>query len=356
MMRPAILHADVDAFFASVAQRDDPSLRGRPVIVGSWVVMAASYEARAYGVRSGMATSRARRQCPDAVIAETAWESISAASTAVFDIFRRMTPVVQPGSMEEAFLDVSEVDEPPVALAERLRREVREEAGLPLSVGVARTKVLAKIASRAAKPDGLYVVEPERELAFLHALPVERIWGVGPATTRKLHAYGLTTVGEAAGLSEGELTAILGKASGRYVHAIAHNREFRRVERRRGRRSFGAQRSLGRRPRTRADLDQALTDLAERVTKRMQKKGRAGRTVVLRLRFGDYTRATRSSTLPCATCEPEPIATALHELLDGAMPIVERRGITLVGVTVTNLDGSGGAGQLALPLFGDEPV
>ena len=349
-LRPAILHADVDAFFASVAQRDDPALRGRPVIVGSWVVMAASYEARAVGVRSGMATARARRQCPDALVVETAWESISAASAAVFEIFRRMTPIVQPGSMEEAFLDVTELDADPVALAERLRREVREEAGLPLSVGVARTKVLAKIASRSAKPDGLFVVDPAGELEFLHALDVERIWGVGPATARKLHAYGLQTVGQAAGLSEAELIAILGKASGRYVHAIAHNRELRRVERRRGRRSFGAQRSLGRRPRAPADLEQALGDLADRVTRRMQKKGRAGRTVVLRLRFGDYTRASRSATLPCATCEPEPIAVALRELLAAAMPVVEQRGITLVGVTVTNLDGPGSGGQLALPL------
>src|SRR5688572_22427788 len=353
-MRPTILHADVDAFYASVAQRDDPGLRGRPVAVGSWVVMAASYEARAYGVRSGMATAQARSQCPDLVVAETAWDSISAASAAVFEIFRRMTPVVQPGSMEEAFLDVSEVDADPVELARRLRHEVREEAGLPLSVGVARTKVLAKIASRSAKPDGMFVVDPAGELEFLHALEVERIWGVGPATSRKLHGYGLKTVGQVAGLSEAELIAILGKASGRYVHAIAHNRELRRVERRRGRRSFGAQRALGRRPRARADLDQALSDLADRVTKRMQKKGRAGRTVVLRLRFGDYTRATRSSTLPCSTCEPEAITTALQELLDGAMPTVEQRGITLLGVTVTNLDGSGSAGQLALPLFDED--
>jgi DNA polymerase-4 len=354
-MQPAILHADVDAFFVSVAQREDPALRGLPVVVGSWVVMAASYEARAYGVRSGMAASRARRLCPDLVVAENSWDAITAASASVFEIFRRMTPVVQPGSMEEAFLDVSEVGEPPVELAERLRREVREEAGLPLSVGVARTKVLAKIASRSAKPDGLFVVPPDQELEFLHPLPVERIWGVGPATARKLNAHGLKTVGQAAGLTEAELMAILGKASGRYVHAIAHNREPRRVERRRGRRSFGAQRALGRRPRARADLQEALTDLADRVTRRMQKKGRAGRTVVLRLRFGDYTRATRSSTLPCATCEPGPIAAALHDLLDAAMPIVAQRGITLVGVTVTNLDGSGSAGQLALPLFEDGP-
>src|SRR3712207_229977 len=219
-MDPGILHADVDAFYASVAQRDDPALRGRPVVVGSWVVMAASYEARAYGIRGGMNTARARRHCPDVVVADPSWPAYVDASKAVFAIFRRSCPVVEPGSMEEAFLDVRSLDEPAAQVAVRLRRAVREEVGLPLSIGVARTKVLAKIASRSAKPDGLFVVEPEGELEFLHALPVERLWGVGPATARKLHAQGLRTVGQAARLDEPQLMAILGKAAGRYVHAI----------------------------------------------------------------------------------------------------------------------------------------
>ncbi|HEX2088023.1 MAG TPA: DNA polymerase IV [Solirubrobacteraceae bacterium] len=349
-MRPAILHADVDAFYASVAQRDDPGLRGRPVVVGSWVVMAASYEARAYGVRGGMPTARARRLCPDLVLADPGWEAFAEASRAVLAIFDRFTRVVEPGSMEEAFLDVSDAGRPAAAVAERLRRAVRDEAGLPLSVGVARTKVLAKIASRSAKPDGLYVVEPERELEFLHALPVERLWGVGPATTRKLHAHGLTTVRQAVALDEAELIAILGRSAGRYVHAIAHNRDHRPVRRRRGRRSFGAQRALGRGPRTRAELGQAVVDLAERIARRMERKGRAGRTVVLRLRFGDYTRATRSCTLPHPTADAGSIGIAGLQLLDGAMALVERRGITLVGLTVTNLDGARGTRQLELPV------
>ena len=349
-MQPEILHADVDAFYASVAQRDDARLRGRPVIVGSWVVMAASYEARAYGVRGGMSTARARLQCPDAIVVDTCWPAYVESSKALFEIFRRCAAVVEPGSMEEAFLDVTGAADPPAEIAARLRREVREQAGLPLSVGVARTQVLAKIASRSAKPDGLFVVEPEREVEFLHPLPVERVWGVGPATARKLHAQGVRTVGQAAALSEPELMAMLGKASGRYVHAIAQNHEHRPVQRRRGRRSFGAQRALGRGPRSRADLDAALADLAERVTRRMQRKGRAGRTVVLRLRFSDYTRATRSCTLAYSTADAGPIAAALRELLDAAMPLVQRRGITLVGVTVTNLDGTSSAHQLALPL------
>jgi DNA polymerase IV len=347
----SILHADVDAFYASVAQRDDARLRGRPVIVGSWVVMAASYEARAYGVRGGMNTARARRLCPDLIVAEPSWPAYVESSETVFAIFRRLAPVVQPGSMEEAFLDVGSVAEEPVELAARLRREVRAEAGLPLSVGVARTKVLAKIASRSAKPDGLFVVAPEREGEFLHPLPVERVWGIGAATARRLHACGLRTVGQLAELDEAALVAILGKAAGRYVHAIAHNHELRPVQRRRGRRSFGAQRALGRAPRSRTDLEAALADLVERVTRRMERKGRAGRTVVLRLRFSDYTRATRSCTLPYSTLAAEPIAAAARGLLDAAMPLVDRRGITLVGVTVTNLDGTSGAHQLALPLF-----
>jgi DNA polymerase-4 len=347
-MQPAILHADVDAFYASVAQRDDPSLRGRPVVVGSWVVMAASYEARAAGVRSGMPTSRARRLCPELVEASPGWDAFGAASKAVFAIFDRYTRLVEPGSWEVAFLVGAEAGEPPARLAERLRRDVREEAGLPLSVGVARTKVLAKIASREAKPDGLYVVEPERELEFLHALPVERIWGVGPATTRKLHAVGLTKVADAAALDEPTLVAILGRSAGRYVHAIANNREYRRVRRRRGRGSFGAQRALGRSPRTREDVEEALRGLAERLAKRMERKRRAGRTVVLRLRFGDYTRATRSHTLQQPTGDAGAIAAAGLTLLDEAMAMVEQRGITLVGLTVTNLAGDERGEQLVL--------
>jgi DNA polymerase IV len=335
-----ILHADVDAFFASVAQRDDRRLRGRPVIVGSWVVMAASYEARAFGIHGGMATARARRRCPAAVVVDPCWQSYVDAGKAVFAVLERFAPAVEAGSMEEAFLDVPETDAAAAgAVAARLRRAVREQTGLPLSVGVARTKVLAKMASGVAKPDGLLVVAPERELEFLHPLPVERVWGVGPATARKLRAHGLCTVGEAAALGEPELMRICGKAAGRYVHAIARNRDRRPVARRRGRRSFGAQRALGRRPRAPADLQAAVGDLAERLARRMAGKGRAGRTVVLRLRFGDYARATRSCTLAYPTAEAATIAAAAGELLDAALPTIERRGITLVGLTVTNLVG-----------------
>jgi DNA polymerase-4 len=253
--------------------------------------------------------------------------------------------------MEEAFLQVPGGPGEAGEVAARLRRAVRSQAGLPLSVGVARTKVLAKIASGAAKPDGLVVVAPERELAFLHPLPVERVWGIGPATARKLRAGGLRTVGEAAALSEPELMRLVGKAAGRYVHAIAHNRDHRPVQRRRGRRSFGAQRALGRRGRTRAELEAALADLAERLSRRMQRKGRVGRTVILRLRFGDYTRASRSYTLAAPTCEPAAVVAAASELLSAAAPLIERRGITLVGLTVTNIEPASDQ----LPLFDTAP-
>jgi DNA polymerase-4 len=354
-MQPGILHADVDAFYASVAQRDDPRLRGRPVIVGSWVVMAASYEARSRGVRGGTGTTRALRQCPDAVVVEPCFAAYLEASSALFEIFERHAPVVERASMEEAFLDVTAVAAPAVDLAVRLRREVREKIGLPLSVGVARTKVLSKIASRSAKPDGLFVVAPEREAEFLHPLPVERIWGVGPATAGKLRARELDTIGDVAALDEPELMAILGKAAGRYVHAIAHNRDHRPVRHRRGRRSFGAQRALRPGTHVRSELDAALADLSERVTSRMQRKGQAGRTVMLRLRFGDYTRGSRAHTLPHATADSGAVATALAHLLDAAMPLITRRGITLVGVTVSNLHDTSTAQQLALPLLEEMP-
>ncbi len=352
-METTILHADVDAFFASVAQREDPRLRGRPVLVGSWVVMAASYEARAHGVRGGMRTALARARCPAAVVVDARWEANVAASRELFAVFERWAPVVQPGSMEEAFLHVPGPVGEGARVAAHLRREVREELELPLSVGVARTKVLAKIASRSAKPDGCFVVVPEREEAFLHPLPVERLWGVGPATAGRLHAHGLRTVGQAAARSEAELMAMLGKAAGRYVHAVAHNRDPPPVQRRRGRRSFGAQRALRVGTSSPADLEAALSDLSERLARRMERKARAGRTVVLRLRFGDYTRATRSCTLARATAEADAIAAAALRLLEAAMPLVRSRGITLVGLTVTNLDAAGTGGQLALPVFGE---
>ena len=351
MTGATILHADVDSFFASVEQRDDPRLRGRPVIVGSGVVLAASYEAKAYGVQTAMSGGQARRLCPDAIVVPPRMSAYAEASRAMFRVFDDASPFVEGLSIDEAFLDVRGMERiagTPTEIAVHLRRDVRERVGLPITVGIARTKFLAKVASGVAKPDGLLLVEPDRELAFLHPLPVERLWGVGPVTAGKLRERGIETVGEVARISEPTLVSMLGRASGHHLHALARNRDPRRVQGRR-RRSVGAQRALGRAPRSPADLDATVVALVDRVTGRMRAAGRVGRTVVLRLRFGDFSRATRSRTLPRATAQTETILAAAQELLAVAMPIVEQRGITLVGVAVANLDDDG-AVQLMLPV------
>jgi DNA polymerase-4 len=350
-----ILHADLDSFFASVEQRDDPRLRGRPVIVGGGVVLAASYEAKAFGVKTAMGGVRARRLCPQAIVVPPRFEAYTAASKAVFAVFEDTSPEVEGMSIDEAFLDVRGMRHfagSPAEIAARLRRRVREQVGLPITVGVARTKFLAKVASGAAKPDGLLVVEPEGELAFLHPLPVERLWGVGTKTADKLHARGIVTVGEVAALPENLLISLLGRAAGRQLHALSHNRDPRRVTVGRRRRSIGAQRALGRHgPRSPAALDAALVGLVDRVARRLRAAARVCRTVVLRLRFDDFTRATRSHTIAQATASTRPILTAARELLAAAMVMIRAQGITLIGLSLTNLEDAR-AVQLALPVEG----
>jgi DNA polymerase-4 len=356
-MGATILHADVDSFYASVEQRDDPSLRGRPVIVGAGVVLAASYEAKASGVRTPMAGSQARRLCPHAVVVHPRMEAYSEASAAMFEVFRDTTPFVEGLSIDEAFLDVGglrRISGTPTEIAVRLRKEVRERVGLPISVGVARTKFLAKVASGVSKPDGLLVVPPDGELDFLYPLPVEALWGVGPVTAAKLREHDITTVGQVAKLRENLLVRMLGRASGRHIHALAHNRDPRRVQVGRRRHSIGTQRALGRRPRSPASLDTDLVALADRLSRRLRAAHRVCRTVTLRLRFDDFTRATRSHTLPEATGRTETLLAAARELLTASMAMIERRGITLIGLTFTNLLDDG-AIQLALP-FADGPV
>jgi DNA polymerase-4 len=346
-----ILHADVDSFFAAVEQRDEPSLLGRPVIVGAWVVLAASYEAKAHGVRTAMSVGRARRLCPDAIVVEPRMSAYTEASREVYRVFEDTAPRVEGLSIDEAFLDVRGVRRlwgTPAEVAARLRSDVRERVGLPITVGIARTKFLAKVASGVAKPDGLLLVPPERELAFLHPLPVERLWGVGPVTARRLHDLGVTTVGEVAGFGEGALVSLLGRASGRHLHALAQNRDPRPVKPGRRRSSIGAQRALGRTRTSLEDVDASLVGLVDRVARRLRTAGRVGRTVVLRLRFDDFSRATRSHTLPYATCNTQAILTAARGLLASAVPLIARHGITLVGVSVGNL-AEGRAVQLALP-------
>jgi DNA polymerase IV len=346
-----ILHADVDAFFAAVEQRDDPRLRGRPVIVGAWVVLAASYEAKAHGVRTAMGVGHARCLCPRAIVVEPRMSAYTEASRAVYRVFDDTTPLVEGLSIDEAFLDVRglrRLSGSPTEIAVRLRGAVRERVGLPITVGIARTKFLAKVASGVAKPDGLLMVPPDGELAFLHPLPIERLWGVGSVTARKLHGLGITTVGEVARLGETTLVSLLGRASGRHLHALAHNRDPRPVQAGRRRRSIGAQRALGRSPTSLDDVDAALIGLVDRVTRRMRAAGRVGRTVVLRLRFDDFSRATRSHTLLHATANTHVILTTAKGLLAVAVPMIEHRGITLVGVAVSNLD-DGRTIQLTLP-------
>jgi len=350
-----ILHADLDAFYAAVEQRDDLRLRGRPVIVGAGVVLAASYEAKAYGVRTAMGGAQARRLCPQAIVVSPRMFAYAEASRAVYSVFEDTTPLVEGVSIDEAFLDVRGLERlsgSPIEIAERLRRTVRKRVGLPITVGVARTKFLAKVASGVAKPDGLLVVPPRDELAFLHPLPVERLWGVGPITARKLRGRGITTVGQVAWLEEDELVSIVGRAMGRQLFALAHNRDPRPVKVGRRRGSIGSQCALGRSRKSPESVDATLVGLVDRVTRRMRAAGRVGRTVVLRLRFDDFSRATRSYTLPHATAHTETILATARGLLAAAMPLIERQGLTLIGVAVANLDNENAA-QLVLPFERD---
>ena len=346
-----ILHADLDSFYASVEQRDNPRLRGRPVIVGAGVVLAASYEAKACGIKTAMGGHQARRLCPQAIVVSPRMSAYSEASKAVFAVFEDTAPIVEGLSIDEAFLDVrglGHISGTPQEIAVTLRRRVGEEVGLPITVGIARTKFLAKVASAVAKPDGLLLVPPDRELAFLHPLPVERLWGVGKVTSGKLRARGITTVREVAELPQATLISMLGRAAGRHLHALAHNYDPRPVQTRRRRRSIGAQRALGRRRRAPEELVTALIALVDRVTRRMRTAHRLCRTVVLRLRFDDFSRATRSHTMGEPTAQTHAILGTVTELLEAAMPLIERRGITLIGIALTNLADETGV-QLSLP-------
>jgi DNA polymerase IV len=352
----SILHADLDSFYASVEQRDDPTLRGRPVIVGNGVVLAASYEAKAWGVRTAMGGAQARRLCPHAAVVPPRMSAYTRASDAVFEVFRHCTPIVEPVSVDEAFLDVAglyRISGTPVQIAERLRADVRDRVGLPITVGVARTKFLAKVASQEAKPDGLLLVPPDQELAFLRPLPVRRLWGVGAVTADKLRAHGFDTVADVAELSESTLASLLGNAMGRQLYALSRNIDRRRVRTGVHRRSVGAQRALGRAGNTMspAEIDAVVITLIDRITSRMRAAGRTGRTVVLRLRFDDFSRATRSRTLPWATSATQPILAAARQLVASAAPTIAQRGLTLVGFAVSGIDRTG-AQQLLLP-FGE---
>ncbi|MEU0498241.1 DNA polymerase IV [Mycobacterium sp. NPDC006124] len=354
MGQASILHADLDSFYASVEQRDDPSLRGKPVIVGGGVVLAASYEAKAYGVKTAMGGRQAKALCPHAIVVPPRMSAYSEASAAVFEVFHDTTPLVEPLSVDEAFLDVSgllRVSGTPVQIGARLRERVREQVGLPITVGIARTKFLAKVASQEGKPNGLLLVPPDRELEFLHPLPVRRLWGVGAKTADKLHAHGIHTVADVAELSESMLGSIVGGGMGHQLFALSHNIDRRRVVTGVRRRSVGAQRALGRSGNTmsHSEIDAVVVNLVDRITRRMRKSDRTGRTVVLRLRFDDFSRVTRSHTLPQATASTDAILSAARDLVSTAGPLINERGLTLVGFAVSNIDREG-AQQLELEL------
>ncbi len=350
---PSLLHVDLDAFYASVEQLADPSLRGGPVIVGGLgnrgVVAAASYEARRFGIHSAMPMTRARRACPDGVFLSPRFDAYSEASRAVMAILRSVTPLVEPIALDEAFLDVvgarrAHGTGPEIGAA--VRRRVRDETGLVASVGAATTKLLAKLASDLAKPDGLLVVEPGTELDFLHPLPVERLWGVGPAKRQRLDRLGVRTVGDLAALPEVALVSALGGANGRYLHALAHNRDDRGVEPEREMKSIGHEETFAVDMVERSDLEREIVRMSERVAARLRAAGRVARTVQLKVRYGDFRTITRSRTRPAPTDLAAEITAAAKALLDS---VDLRDGIRLLGVAAQQLEETG-AVQVRLPL------
>lgn len=353
-----VLHADLDSFFASVEIRDDPSLRGRPVIVGGGVVLAATYEAKAFGVRTAMNGRQARALCPQAIFVPARFNAYTEASRAVFEVFHDTTPLVEGLSIDEAFLEVGglrRIRGAPSTIAQQLRVDVRERVGLPISVGVARTKYLAKIASAVSKPEGLLVVPVEHEREFLHALPVERLWGVGKVTAAKLHAARLTTVGDLSRLLEVELTQLVGSGAGRHLHALAQGRDPRTVQVGQRRSSMGAQHALGRGPHSQETLEIALLALVDRVTRRMRSVGRTGSTITLRLRFDDFSASTAARTIARPTAHTGDILDVARGLLRARREEIDRRGCTLIGVSVGHLDDQ--PAQLSLPLDdGSDPT
>jgi DNA polymerase-4 len=348
-----ILHADLDAFYASVEQLLDPSLRGRPVAVGGGVVLAASYEAKAFGVRGGMAGRRARELCPDLIFVGGHFKEYQRLGDAAIAVLGDFTPLVERISIDEAFADVAGCTHlfgSPETIAHKIRRRVRDELGLPISVGVARTKHLAKIASQVAKPDGLVVVDPIAELAFLHNLPVGLMWGVGPVAQARLAETGILTIGQLATASPGAVARLLGKAAGEKLTALAWNRDPREIVTRRRAHSAGAQSALGRRPVDDVVLRPTLRHLADRVASRLRAKARSGRTVTVRVRFADLRSVTRSVTLPAPVAATAILAEIAEDLVRTALrDYPEEREISLLAISVSQIEADSWL-QLEFPL------
>jgi DNA polymerase-4 len=337
-----ILHADLDAFYASVEQLLDPSLRGKPIAVGGGVVLAASYEAKAFGVRGGMSGRRARELCPHLKFVEGHFKEYQRLGDAAIDVLGDFTPLVERLSIDEAFADVAGCERlfgPPAEIAKAIRQRVREELGLPISVGVARTKHLAKIASQVAKPDGLVVVDPKTELAFLHDLPVELMWGVGPVAKARLADAGVLTIGQLAHVQPWRLQGLLGRALGDKLTALAWNRDPRAIRIHRRSHSAGAQSALGSKPAEERVFRPTLLHLADRIATRLRAKSRPGRTVTVRVRFADMRSITRSMTLPAPISATRMLAEVAETLVCAALADhPQEKTVSLLAISVSNLE------------------
>ncbi|MFL6804530.1 MAG: DNA polymerase IV [Xanthobacteraceae bacterium] len=348
-----ILHADLDAFYASVEQMLDPALHGRPIAVGGGVVLAASYEAKAFGVRSGMAGRRARELCPQLIFVNGHFNDYQRLGDAAMQVMGDFTPLIERISIDEAFADVAgsiHLFGPPAEIAQKIRRRVRAELGLPISVGVARTKHLAKIASQVAKPDGLVVVDPDTELEFLHDLPVDLMWGVGPVTKARLAEIGVLTIGQLAQTPGGSLERLLGRAAGEKLAALAWNRDPREIKPRRRARSAGAQSAIGRKPAEERVFRPTLRHLADRVGTRLRAKSRPGRTVTVRVRFADLRSVTRRVTLPAPISATAMLAEIAEDLVRAVLANhPDEETISLLAISVSNLE-KHAVVQLELPL------
>src|SRR5262245_3350134 len=348
-----ILHADLDAFYASVEHRPAPSLRGKPIAVGGGVVLAASYEAKAFGVRSGMSGWRARELCPQLIFVSGRFKEYQRLGDAAIGVLGDFTPAVERISIDEAFADVAgstHLFGHPAEIAQAVRQRVRTELGLPISIGVARTKHLAKIASQVAKPDGLVVVDPATELDFLHDLPVELMWGVGPVTNARLTDIGVLTIGQLAQMPGQSLQRLLGRAVGDKLTALAWNRDPREIRTRHRARSAGAQSAVGRKPAEEHVFRPTLRHLADRIGTRLRAKSRPGRTLTVRVRFADLRSATRSVTLPAPISATVMLAEIAEDLVrDLLADHPHEKTISLLAISVSNLEMQAIV-QLELPL------
>jgi DNA polymerase-4 len=337
-----ILHADLDAFYASVEQLLDPSLRGKPIAVGGGVVLAASYEAKAFGVRGGMPGRQACELCPQLTFVSGHFKEYQRLGDAAIKVIGDFTPLVERISIDEAFADVAGCTHlfgPPAEIATAIRQRVRAELGLPISVGVARTKHLAKIASQVAKPDGLVVVDPDTELKFLHHLPVELMWGVGPATRARLAEVGVLTIGQLAKTPGCSLRQVLGSAAGAKLTALAWNRDPREIKTHRRARSAGAQSALGRKPAEERVFRPTLLHLADRIGSRLRAKSRPGRTVTVRVRFANLNSVTRSVTLDAPISATVTLAELAGELVRALLADhPHEKTISLLAISVSHLE------------------